>query len=68
LWITDFGLAKAAEATTLTKSGELVGTLPYMAPESSGAGAIRERRLFLGLVLYELLTLRPASRTRTAPA
>src|SRR6185436_17768615 len=33
LWITDFGLAKSNDAAELTRSGDLVGTLRYMAPE-----------------------------------
>src|SRR4029079_3504828 len=30
VWITDFGLAKAAGTEELTQSGDLVGTLRYM--------------------------------------
>ena len=33
LQITDFGLAKASESTDLTETGDLAGTLRYMAPE-----------------------------------
>ncbi|MGP3977375.1 serine/threonine-protein kinase [Streptomyces sp. 8N114] len=31
--LTDFGIAMTADASTLTKTGEMVGSLPYMAPE-----------------------------------
>jgi serine/threonine protein kinase/WD40 repeat protein len=62
VWVTDFGLAKAAADTdNLTLTGDVVGTLRYMAPERfAGAGDARSDIYALGLTLYELLTLRPA--------
>src|SRR5262249_52368036 len=62
VWVTDFGLAKGvADADNLTHTGDLVGTLRYMAPERfSGQGDLRSDIYSLGLTLYELLTLRPA--------
>src|SRR4029079_4311018 len=33
VWVTDFGLAKATDTDALTHSGDVVGTLRYMAPE-----------------------------------
>ncbi len=33
LWITDFGLAKAFEGDDVSQTGDVVGTLRYMAPE-----------------------------------
>jgi serine/threonine protein kinase len=60
-WIADFGLAKLAENDALTKSGDIVGTLRYMAPEQFyGQGDERSDIYSLGLTLYELLTLRQA--------
>lgn len=59
-WIADFGLAKADD-DGLTATGDLLGTLRYMAPERlSGGGDARADIYGLGLTLYELLTLRPA--------
>src|SRR5262249_14168346 len=62
VWVTDFGLAKAAsDSDDLTHTGDIVGTLRYMAPERfSGQGDLRSDVSRLGLALYELLALRPA--------
>jgi eukaryotic-like serine/threonine-protein kinase len=63
VWITDFGLAKA-EDDDLTASGDILGTLRYMAPERfRGVGDARADIYALGLTLYELLTLRPAYKS-----
>jgi eukaryotic-like serine/threonine-protein kinase len=60
VWITDFGLAKAGD-DGLTATGDLLGTLRYIAPERfRGEGDARADIYALGLTLYELLTLRPA--------
>ena len=59
VWIADFGLAKG-EDEGLTQSGDILGTLRYMAPERfRGEGDARADVYALGLTLYELLTLRP---------
>src|SRR5204863_9437693 len=62
VWVTDFGLAKAqSDGDDLTHTGDIVGTLRYMAPERfSGRGDLRSDIYSLGLTLYELLTPRPA--------
>jgi serine/threonine protein kinase len=62
VWVTDFGLAKAAsDGDNLTHTGDIVGTLRYMAPERfNGQGDLRSDIYSLGLTLYEMLTLRPA--------
>jgi serine/threonine protein kinase/WD40 repeat protein len=59
-WITDFGLAKD-EDQNLTRSGDIVGTFRYMAPERfDGQADARSDVYGLGLTLYELCTLRIA--------
>ena len=60
VWIADFGLAKADD-DGLTATGDILGTIRYMAPERfRGEGDARADTYALGLTLYELLTLRPA--------
>jgi eukaryotic-like serine/threonine-protein kinase len=59
-WLTDFGLAKTAEADDLTATGETLGTIRYMAPERfQGVCDARSDLYALGLTLYELVALRP---------
>jgi serine/threonine protein kinase/tetratricopeptide (TPR) repeat protein len=62
VWVTDFGLAKAlADGENLTHTGDIVGTLRYMAPERfTGQADARGDIYSLGLTLYELLVQRPA--------
>ncbi len=64
LWVTDYGLARCQSDVTLTRSGDLIGTLRYMSPEqATGQTALVDLRsdiYSLGATLYELLTLRPA--------
>jgi serine/threonine protein kinase/WD40 repeat protein len=60
VWVTDFGLAKE-EGSDLTRTGDVVGTLRYMAPERfNGIADARSDIYSLGLTLYELLALKPA--------
>ncbi len=60
VWITDFGLAKMVGHEELTASGDVIGTLRYLAPESlRGISEGRSDVYSLGLTLYELLTLSP---------
>ena len=61
-WVTDFGLAKDADLE-LTRSGDIIGTFRYMAPERfDGHTDARSDIYGLGLTLYELCTLRNAFR------
>ncbi|WP_372366889.1 serine/threonine protein kinase [Candidatus Uabimicrobium sp. HlEnr_7] len=57
--IVDFGLAKNIEQENgLTKTGEIFGTLTYMAPEiAKGKGGNHRADIYaLGVILYEMLT------------
>tara|TARA_R110002072_G_scaffold13481_3_gene56947 strand:+ start:2226 stop:6674 length:4449 start_codon:yes stop_codon:yes gene_type:complete len=65
LWVTDFGLAKAAEHEDLTETGDVLGTLRYLAPECLRGEFDRQSDLFsLGVTLYELLAMQSAQPSR----
>ncbi len=59
-YVLDFGIARDVAATQLTRTGYLVGTPGYLAPESvlRGAGAADRRSdvYSLGVMLFEVLT------------
>jgi serine/threonine protein kinase/Tfp pilus assembly protein PilF len=56
--ILDFGLAKLAGQTKLTKTGSTMGTIAYMSPEQARGEEIDQRTDIwsLGVVMYETLT------------
>ena len=61
VWVTDFGLAKTIGVDDLTATGDIVGTVRYMAPERfQGQCDARSDIYSLGLSLYELAAQRPA--------
>ena len=55
--LLDFGLAKLAGQTALTRTGTTVGTVAYMSPEQINGDNATERSdvWALGVVLYEIL-------------
>src|SRR6476659_9889311 len=59
--IMDFGLARGATESRITKTGTIAGTLSYMSPEQVAATAIDHRTdiYSLGTVLYECATGEP---------
>jgi serine/threonine protein kinase/WD40 repeat protein/tetratricopeptide (TPR) repeat protein len=61
VWLTDFGLAKEEGGDALTRTGDVLGTFRYMAPERFNGVSDKLGDVYaLGATLYELLTLRPA--------
>jgi ABC-type transport system substrate-binding protein/serine/threonine protein kinase len=59
--IMDFGLARGATESRITKTGTIAGTLSYMSPEQVAASGVDHRSdiYSLGTVLYECLTGEP---------
>jgi serine/threonine-protein kinase len=55
--VTDFGIAKAAGDEDLTRTGSVIGTARYLAPEQVNGGRVDGRAdiYALGLLLYEML-------------
>ncbi len=62
--VLDFGIAKAASQLHRTRTGTIKGKLAYLAPEQVRSDTIDHRVdvFALGIVLYELLTMRPLFR------
>ncbi len=61
--ITDFGVAKCQHEVSCTRTGDILGTPSYMAPEQASGGRAAVGPAVdvysLGAILYQLLTGRP---------
>jgi eukaryotic-like serine/threonine-protein kinase len=68
LKIADFGVARLEAATRLTRTGTVLGTAAYLAPEQAlGRDVTTAADVYAaGAVLYELLTGRPPREVATA--
>ncbi|MBT2216889.1 Stk1 family PASTA domain-containing Ser/Thr kinase [Virgibacillus dakarensis] len=56
--VTDFGIAVALSATSLTQTNSILGSVHYLSPEQARGGmATKKSDIYsLGIVLFELLT------------
>ncbi|MFK7739117.1 MAG: 4a-hydroxytetrahydrobiopterin dehydratase [Planctomycetota bacterium] len=70
--LLDFGLSKTGDVSELTRSGALLGSLPYAPPEqANGTTALHGERAdvySLGVLLFELLSLRSPFMAETEAA
>ncbi|MFZ5785978.1 MAG: WD40 repeat domain-containing serine/threonine protein kinase [Acidobacteriota bacterium] len=68
--ILDFGVAWLEGATTTTRTGQLLGTPAYMAPEQFAGETIDHRvdQWAVGVILYELLGGRRPFQAPTVPS
>jgi serine/threonine protein kinase len=68
-YLIDFGIARAADETRMTKSGHMIGTFAYIAPERLDPQKEEDARAdiySLACVLYEALTGEPPFAGTTA--
>src|SRR5690606_28750241 len=56
--ITDFGIALALSATSITQTNSVLGSVHYLSPEQARGGLATKKSDFysLGIVMFELLT------------
>ncbi len=56
--VTDFGIAQAVTAATVTYNGAILGSVHYFSPEQASGGQTGEKSdiYSLGVVIYEMLT------------
>jgi hypothetical protein len=67
--LTDFGIVRAAQAKGLTRSGTVMGTPAYMAPEQASGDDVDPRtdQYALGIVAYEMLAGRVPFDAESTP-
>jgi serine/threonine protein kinase/tetratricopeptide (TPR) repeat protein len=72
IWVADFGLARCQANASLTRTGEVLGSMRYMSPEqAAGRTPLVDHRTdvySLGATLYELIALRPAFGDEDGPS
>ncbi len=70
VYLSDFGLSKAALATSLTRTGQFMGTLDYVAPEQLEGQPVdgRADQYALACAAFELLTGSPPFHREDAMA
>ena len=58
LKVTDFGIARAGSASTMTEAGSILGTAQYLSPEQARGGLVEAASdlYSLGVVMYEMAT------------
>jgi eukaryotic-like serine/threonine-protein kinase len=68
--VTDFGIAKAAASATLTRTGMVLGSANYVAPEQAQGDEVGPAadQYSLGCVLFEAVTGRPPYQGASAVA
>ena len=56
--VTDFGLARAASEVSMSSTGNMLGTVAYIAPEiaTTAEADVRSDIYSVGIMLYEMLT------------
>jgi len=56
--VTDFGIARAASSATLTRTGDIVGSVHYLSPEQAKGEPTSEQSdiYSMGIILYEMIT------------